>query len=501
MSISLQKSPKRTNIKHNNREMSEKEKLKNTHIDYSKSNQNRYFKKVLKELYEEEFGEALQKYNDKQKRADRKIKNYYEHIKGSKKTFVQQEMIIQIGDKDDFASADNRQLAKEVLVEWVNGFKIRNPQMKVYNIALHDDEASPHIHLNFVPIADGYKRGLEKQVSFDKAMLQQNPNLNKVRPFADWRDGEVAVLEKILAERGIARKEVGTNNYKDVNEYKEKKDLEKELEKKIETLNQNVNDVQTKLEGVTFELDQRIAAKEKVISEFEEFKKGVEDKKNSLIEQAIQDSDNQIEQMRIQREKEEERLKKESEKRLSEVQSRVDRLEEMENQKIYNLNHTLERAQEFWNNYNKSVRETELVKSVVEPSNEFSDGKVVQYVKMPLTAYETLLTKAEGYNNAFLELDRVSSENSQLKDENKSLEVKYDKLVDYDIGLQNHVKKMDSEYNHMRNFITEKILVKEYNGYKRTLMEKVAKEQKNRQNTSPVANKKKSPPKDNGLEL
>jgi len=229
LSISVQKSSKRTNIKHNNREMSEKEKAKNPHIDYERSNENKYFvKQDLKELYRDEFGDALETYNAKQKRNDRKIENYYEHIKASKKTSLQQELIIQVGDKDDFLRGDREQ-AKEILEEWFKGFEERNPQFKVYNAVLHDDEATPHMHVNFVPIAEGYQRGLEKQVSFDKAMIQQNPTLDKNRPFDAWRQSEVQVLEKLLNERNIERKLVGKNDYKDVRDYKEKKDLEREL--------------------------------------------------------------------------------------------------------------------------------------------------------------------------------------------------------------------------------------------------------------------------------
>ncbi|MBD2794661.1 plasmid recombination protein, partial [Xenorhabdus szentirmaii] len=95
MSVSLKKATNKTNIKHNNRTMSEKEKERNSHIDYSKSDDNKYFvQKDLKELYQEEFGEALEKYNAKQKRNDRKIDDYYKHIQSSKKTSLQQEMII-----------------------------------------------------------------------------------------------------------------------------------------------------------------------------------------------------------------------------------------------------------------------------------------------------------------------------------------------------------------------------------------------------------------------
>ena len=210
--------------------MSEKEKERNSHIDYSKSDDNKYLvQKDLKELYQEEFGEVLENYNAKQKRNDRKIDDYYKHIQFGKKTALQQEMIIQVGDLNNFISNADYEKANEILLEWFKDFEKRNPNLKVYNAVIHNDEASPHMHLNFVPVASGYKRGLEKQVSFDRAITQQDPTLDKTRPFDDWREKEVKILEEMLKERGIERKLVGSNNYKDVNEYKEKKDLEKEI--------------------------------------------------------------------------------------------------------------------------------------------------------------------------------------------------------------------------------------------------------------------------------
>lgn len=224
--------------------MSEKEKEQNTHIDDSRTDENKYLvQEDIKELYEREFGEALENYNAKQTRSDRKIKDYYKHIEASKKTSTQQEMIVQIGDKDDFTNENNRQLANEILEEWFHGFEKRNVNLKVYNAVIHNDEASPHMHLNFVPVADGYKRGLEKQVAFDRAIKQQDSTLNKTRPFQDWREKEVNLLAEMLKERGIERKFVGKNEYKDVNEYKQKKDLEREVEELEQDLSNKKNEL------------------------------------------------------------------------------------------------------------------------------------------------------------------------------------------------------------------------------------------------------------------
>lgn len=266
MSISCQKSSTRTNIKHNNRKMSEKEKEQNSHIDPSRSHLNKYLvQEDVKDLYKREFGDALEKYNAKQKRADRKIKDYYKHIEASKKTSVQQEMIIQVGDKDDFSSNEKRELANEVLEKWFDGFEKRNPNLKIYNAVIHNDEASPHLHINFVPVAGEYKRGMEKQVSFDKAILQQDSTLQKERPFDQWREKEVLLLEKMLNERGIERKLVGKNNYKDVNDYKEKKDLEREIKHLKEIVPEEKTPVPFLRKEVQTEVVQKFMGKSEVI--------------------------------------------------------------------------------------------------------------------------------------------------------------------------------------------------------------------------------------------
>lgn len=246
MSVSFKKSSNKTNLNHNNRKFTEKQKEKNSHINFDRTHENKSLvQKDLKELYEQEFAEPLKKYNNKQKRNDRKIDSYYQHIKDSKKTSLQQEMIIQVGDKDDFRNEDDFKKANEILEDWFEDFEERNPNLKVYNAVIHNDEASPHLHLNFVPVAGDYKRGLEKQVSFDRAIKQQDKTLDKRRPFKDWRDKEVNLVANLLQERGIERKLVGTNDYKDVNEYKERKDLQREIKNLEKDLSQKKNELAT----------------------------------------------------------------------------------------------------------------------------------------------------------------------------------------------------------------------------------------------------------------
>src|SRR5699024_9181913 len=112
MSAAVSRATGKTNITHNHRKSKEWEKEQNSHIDHEGYKENKFLvQKEIRDVYKEEFGDALEKYNNKQTRNDRKIKDYYKHIEASKKTATQQEMIIQVGDRDDFSKRKNRELA------------------------------------------------------------------------------------------------------------------------------------------------------------------------------------------------------------------------------------------------------------------------------------------------------------------------------------------------------------------------------------------------------
>lgn len=236
MSVSLKKATNKTNLKHNNREQKEYD---NKEIDVSRMKYNKYLvQENIRDLYEREFGEVLKKYNDKQRRKDRKIKSYYNHVLEGKKTSTQQEIVIQVGSgfhAEDYEFGDNNwNKVNEILEEYFHEFEKRNPNLKVYNAVIHNDETSPHLHINFVPVASGYKRGLEKQVAFDRAIKQQSIQFDVSHPFEVWRESEVAELEKLMRERSIERKKVGTNEYEDTNELKEVTEKLREIEIKVE---------------------------------------------------------------------------------------------------------------------------------------------------------------------------------------------------------------------------------------------------------------------------
>lgn len=136
-------------LNHNNR------KFKTANVDPSRTHLNIILKKpcqkVLQNAYHELFDNALQKYNGRQKRDDRKIKNYLSHIQNSKQEKPFHEVVVQIGNKD------NKEDYSSLLVEYAESFEKRNPQMKVVGAIVHMDEATPHLHLDYVPYITGQK--------------------------------------------------------------------------------------------------------------------------------------------------------------------------------------------------------------------------------------------------------------------------------------------------------------------------------------------------------
>lgn len=229
--------------------------------------------KNIKEVYQEIFGEALQEYNQNQKRADRKIEDYYEHISKSKngeKLFY--EDVLQWGKKEDFQNnPELKETAKECLKEYAESFEKRNPNLKLIGAYIHMDEASPHLHLDYVPVAHGYSRGLKTRNSLDKAMkemgFQPEKENRKNNATKLWKENERKYFGDICRSRGLEVEEEKSYDRKSlsVEEYKEAKDkmidaIEQEkglLEQSIESNKKEIQEQEAKIASNSEALDQQ----------------------------------------------------------------------------------------------------------------------------------------------------------------------------------------------------------------------------------------------------
>ena len=231
-------------------------------VDSSRTPLNvEYHNEDIRAVYHELFDDALVRYNEKQTRKDRVIDDYYEKIRTGKQEKLFEELIIQIGNKDDMnASSENGQLARQMLDEYMQSFQQRNPTLRVFSAHLHMDEATPHLHIDFIPFTTGSKRGLETRVSLKKALealgfaggTKSHTELNQ------WIESEKQALASIMARHDIEWEQKGTHEeHLSVLDYK-RQERSKEvaaLENQIDTLQEQTAVAATTLSEKQEQLD------------------------------------------------------------------------------------------------------------------------------------------------------------------------------------------------------------------------------------------------------
>ena len=231
-------------------------------VDSSRTPLNvEYCNEDIRAVYHELFDDALARYNEKQTRRDRVIDDYYEKIRTGKQEKLFEELIIQIGNKDDMnASSENGQLARQMLDEYMQSFQQRNPTLRVFSAHLHMDEATPHLHIDFIPFTTGSKRGLETRVSLKKALealgfaggTKSHTELNQ------WIESEKQALASIMARHDIEWEQKGTHEeHLSVLDYK-KQERSKEvaaLETQIGALQERTATAETMLSEKQEQLD------------------------------------------------------------------------------------------------------------------------------------------------------------------------------------------------------------------------------------------------------
>ncbi|MDR2046339.1 MAG: plasmid recombination protein [Clostridiales bacterium] len=183
--------------------------------DPERSGLNRsYCNENIRQVYHEMFDGAISRYNDKQTRNDRVIDDYYEKIRSGKQEKPFHEIILQIGNKDDMnAQTENGELAVKVLDEYIQSFQSRNPNMRVFSAHLHMDEATPHLHIDFVPFTTGSKRGLDTRVSLKQALAAQGftGGSRQETEWNQWVESEKEQLAAAMERHGIEWEQKGTH--------------------------------------------------------------------------------------------------------------------------------------------------------------------------------------------------------------------------------------------------------------------------------------------------
>ena len=208
-----------------------------------------YCNENVKDVYHELFDEALARYNEKQTRSDRRIDDYYNKILHGKQERPFHEIILQIGNKDNMgAKTENGQLAAKVLDKYMQDFQRRNPTLRVFSAYLHMDEATPHLHIDFIPYTTGSKRGLETRVSLKQALaaLGFKGGTRRDTERNQWVAYEKEQLAAIMLEHGIECEKKGTHEkHLSVLDFEKK-----ERAKEVAELEQSISDGKERLSDI-----------------------------------------------------------------------------------------------------------------------------------------------------------------------------------------------------------------------------------------------------------
>lgn len=245
MGVGVSFSQNKGNLSHNER------KFYTNNIDIDRSKDNlQFYSLSVEEAYKEYFGNAIDEYNRTQKRKDRlkSVDKYLfelrenEHKKGAEKPFY--EIVVQIGDKNTCNILNNKEQAenaKNVLIEYVKGWQDRNPNLRVFNATIHMDETTPHLHLDYIPVATGYKQGLKVRNSLSKALECQGLGKGVGRndnASIRWQKQEREVIKDLainhgfeIEEKGVDRPHLSVSEYKRVSD-----DLNERIERNLEVL-------------------------------------------------------------------------------------------------------------------------------------------------------------------------------------------------------------------------------------------------------------------------
>ena len=266
-------------LTHNNREFVA------DNVDPLRTPQNITFvRQPIGEAYDQLFAESTQRYNAKQKRNDRKVHgSYYEHLFGVKpcntvrtaadkrKSFY--EDVVQIGKRENSGyGTEDFELVADCLKEYMEGFQNRNPNFHVFNAVLHMDEATPHLHIDYIPVGH-YKRGQDVQNGIAQALKEMGYGEGK-QAIARWRAAEVEVLNAICLEHGIKplapEKARGTL---EVEEYKEQRRQADELAEQNAQVKAELSEKQAKSEKLDKEIEKKLAQVKVILNYIPDYEK------------------------------------------------------------------------------------------------------------------------------------------------------------------------------------------------------------------------------------
>lgn len=422
------------------------EKTNNPDLDLNLSQYNIILKGTknlvedVKKIYKSEFDEAVYNYNQKQTREDRKITNYLTKIEEDKQKNIATELILQVGDKEDWQNID-LQDKKKMADVFKNSLEILESKgFKVANATLHLDETSPHLHLVGIPVGTGFKKGMEKQVSsksvfsIDKLDILRNEiektlitDFNKVYNTQVEKKQEKALLQEHLSvtdykklkpvvdelvklvDKNIALAQLKEEIKKKDNEKANKEDELKAKNKELSNVTEEIKEVENEInnqEDIKKELEEKKIAsdelkKEVLKQDFQIQKLEREKKTNETIlfigEDIVKRLTENIEQAKAEQEKKEKEKEEEQEK-VKKVQQELEQVTKNRQIAEYTLQESRDREKEL----KKKIDETQEKIENLENSYNIENEKLLELAKREKT-YNVNGFKINSFSKEFVE--------------------------------------------------------------------------------------------------
>ena len=409
-------------IGHNNREFIA------PNVDKNRTHENIILvREDIQKIYHELFDNALEKYNAKQKRKDRRIKDYYEHINRSKQEKPFYEVLFQIGNTEDtHCGTREGDLATKVLTDFVNGFQERNPHIRVFNAVIHLDEETPHIHIDFVPFATEQKRGLSTRNSLSKALEQQgfisDGKMNTCTK--QWIEHEKEQFSEVMKSYGIEWEKLGTHEqHLEVLEYKKKMRA-----KEVAVLENKVECTQHQLENTEKVLRDADDTLERMDKKFAEKSETVE-KLNTNIEEKSAEFETITEQLTI------------NQQLLQTSAEKVAQINDIDN---INIKHTVlgNKVMLSADDY-ASVAELAKKEIAAEHDTSEKDEKITRLTEQVHNLQAEQIKWRDERSALHKTIDKLKSQVNRLTNEFSAIKMKYDKVMQF-IEMFDLKEKLDN---------------------------------------------------------
>ena len=397
-----------------------------------------------RDAYNRLFGQALEEYNNKQKRSDRKIKDYYRHICNDKMKHPVYEMIVAVGNRDNTVDEEK---GYYILRAFYNGWKKRNPNLELIGAYYHaDEDGVPHVHIDYVPVATGYVNGMNTQTALVKALGQQGfTKEGKETAQIKWERRENAELEKwcnsfsveVEHPRIEGIKHLDTERYKfkaqvqaDINQMEQERQLAEQqtdlaISEKVKAMQQakeeqeNLEWQREQLENLNLEIERLTRERDKRQRQVDKLEKRLKNVKGEVLT-AEQAKDTEIKntlgvailpyKKAIDLKATAERVEK-ADKIISEEWNIVARAVKKAEKETAEVNEELKDKQETLEKYLKAIEELkEIYRSLLNTEYLIKEWKEEER-KRGLVSREKLLKNAETIRKQYEESQNNQSQN------------------------------------------------------------------------------------------